>query len=98
MISDIKSYLPALYYMLAFNKKENIILYWDEPTITLDYDEHEFHSIIQKNWQENLIPNVVLSSATLPQYEDMQETICDFKCKFEESEIYTIVSLSLIHI
>ena len=45
-----------MYYMLAFNKKENIILYWDEPTITLDYDEHEFHSIIQKNWQENLIP------------------------------------------
>lgn len=92
MICDIKSYIPAMYYMLAFNKKENIILYWDEPTITLDYDEHEFHSIIQKNWQENLIPNVVLSSATLPQYEDMQETICDFKCKFEESEIYTIVS------
>jgi len=92
IISDIKSYLPAMYYMLAFNKKENIILYWDEPTITLDYDEHEFHSIIQKNWQENLIPNVVLSSATLPQYEDMQETICDFKCKFEGSEIYTIVS------
>ena len=92
MICDIKSYIPAMYYMLAFNKKENIILYWDEPTITLDYDEHEFHSIIKKNWQENLIPNVVLSSATLPQYEDMQETICDFKCKFEESEIYTIVS------
>lgn len=92
MICDIKSYIPAMYYMLAFNKKENIILYWDEPTITLDYDDHEFHSIIQKNWQENLIPNVVLSSATLPQYEDMQETICDFKCKFEESEIYTIVS------
>ncbi len=92
IISDIKSFIPAMYYMLAFNKKENIILYWDEPTITLDYDEHEFHSIIQKNWQENLIPNVVLSSATLPQYEDMQETIGDFRCKFDNSEIYTIVS------
>tara|TARA_B100002051_G_scaffold142803_1_gene135348 strand:- start:7067 stop:9457 length:2391 start_codon:yes stop_codon:yes gene_type:complete len=92
IISDIKSFIPAMYYMLAFNKKENIILYWDEPTITLDYDEHEFHSIIQKNWQENLIPNVVLSSATLPQYEDMQETIIDFRCKFDNSEIYTIVS------
>tara|TARA_B100001769_G_scaffold270876_1_gene262775 strand:+ start:3293 stop:5689 length:2397 start_codon:yes stop_codon:yes gene_type:complete len=92
MISDIKSYLPAMYYMLAFNKRENIILYWDEPTITLDYFEHEFHNIIQKNWQENLIPNIVLSSATLPQFEEMQETISDFKCKFEKSEIYTIVS------
>ena len=48
IISDIKSFIPAMYYMLAFNKKENSILYWDEPTITLDYDEHEFHSIIQK--------------------------------------------------
>ena len=92
IVSDIKSFIPAMYYMLAFNKKEDIILYWDEPTITLDYDEHEFHTIIQKNWQENLIPNVVLSSATLPQYEDMQETICDFRCKFDNSEIYTIVS------
>lgn len=92
IISDIKSYLPAMYYMLAFNKKENIILYWDEPTITLDYEQHDFHSIIQKNWQNNLIPNIVLSSATLPQFEDMQETICDFKTKFENSEIYTIVS------
>tara|TARA_Y100000589_G_scaffold332018_1_gene388614 strand:+ start:1945 stop:4335 length:2391 start_codon:yes stop_codon:yes gene_type:complete len=92
IVSDIKSFIPAMYYMLAFNKKEDIILYWDEPTITLDYDEHEFHTIIQKNWQENLIPNVVLSSATLPQYEDMQETISDFRCKFDNSEIYTIVS------
>ena len=92
IISDIKSYLPAMYYMLAFNKRENIILYWDEPTITLDYEQHDFHSIIQKNWQNNLIPNIVLSSATLPQFEDMQQTICDYKTKFENSEIYTIVS------
>ena len=37
-------------YMLAFNEPENIIWYWDEPTITLDYAEHEFHNIIKKNW------------------------------------------------
>ena len=66
IICDIKSYLPAMYYMLAFNSASNIILYWDEPTITMDYGEHEFHSIIRNNWKKNLIPNVVLSSATLP--------------------------------
>ena len=92
MICDIKSYIPAMYYMLAFNDAENIILYWDEPTITLDYDEHEFHSIIKNNWKNNLIPNVVLSSATLPREDEMHDTIMDFKCKFENSEIYTIES------
>ena len=92
MICDIKSYIPAMYYMLAFNKKENIILYWDEPTITMDYPEHEFHAIIHKNWEENLIPNVVLSSATLPQSEEMQPTIMDFRSKFLEADVSTIVS------
>jgi hypothetical protein len=92
MITDIKSYLPAMYYMLAFNKKKDIIMYWDEPTITMDHDEHEFHSIIHKNWTDNLIENVVLSSATLPQYEDMQETIGDFRSRFEEAQIHTIAS------
>ena len=92
MICDIKSYLAAMYYMLAFNEKENIIMYWDEPTITLDYSEHEFHKIIRKNWKENLIPNVVLSSATLPKMNELTETISDFKNKFTDSEIYNIVS------
>lgn len=92
MITDIKSYLPAMYYMLAFNRKEDIILYWDEPTITMDYEEHDFHDIIHKNWTDNLIENVVLSSATLPQYEDMQETIGDFKSRFSDAKIHTIVS------
>jgi hypothetical protein len=82
MISDIKSFLPAMYYMLAFNPKEKIILYWDEPTITLDYEQHEFHDIIKKNWQENLIPNVVLSSATLPQPDEIAPTIADFRTRF----------------
>jgi hypothetical protein len=92
MICDIRSYLPAMYYMLAFNNKEDIIMYWDEPTITLDYREHEFHSIIKKNWKENLIPNVVLSSATLPKLNELNETISDFKNKFVDSHIYNIVS------
>ena len=92
IICDIKSYLSAMYYMLAFNSQENIITYWDEPTITMDYQTHEFHEIINKNWKENLIPNVVLSSATLPKFHELTETISDFKNKFPEGEIYNIVS------
>jgi hypothetical protein len=92
MISDIQSYLPAMYYMLAFNPKENIILYWDEPTITLDYAEHDFHKIIKENWRQNLIPNVVLSSATLPQREELVDTIHDFCGKFEGADVHDIVS------
>jgi hypothetical protein len=92
MICDIRSYIYAMYYMLAFNKKENIIMYWDEPTITLDYNEHEFHRIIQENWKKNTIPNIVLSSATLPKLNELTETIPDFKNRFANSQIYNIVS------
>jgi len=75
MICDIKSYLPAMFYMLAFNQREKMILYWDEPTITMDYENHEFHELIKENWTKNLIPNVVLSSATLPKLHELTETI-----------------------
>lgn len=92
MICDIKSYLCAMYYMLAFNKKEDMIMYWDEPTITMDYKEHEIHEIIHKNWKDNEIPNVVLSSATLPNTEEIKETIIDFKNKFDNAENYTVTS------
>jgi hypothetical protein len=92
IICDIKSYIPAMYYMLAFNKKEQIITYWDEPTITMDYAKHDFHKIIRKNWKKNLIPNMVLSSATLPKLHELTQTIPDFKQKFPSSEIYNIVS------
>ena len=92
IICDIRSYLCAMYYMLAFNSANNIISYWDEPTITLDYDEHEFHAIIKRNWTENLIPNFVLSSATLPKLHELNETIGDFKEKFPNAIINNIVS------
>jgi len=92
MICDIKSYLPAMFYMKAFNSVEDIIVYWDEPTITMDYDEHELHEIIQKNWRENLIPNMILSSATLPKLHELSETTGDFQSKFEDAQIYNVVS------
>jgi hypothetical protein len=92
MICDVQSYLPAMLYMLAFNTKEQIITYWDEPTITMDYAEHELHAVIHKNWTENLIPNLVLSSATLPQQSEISETITDFCARFNGVQVHEIVS------
>ena len=49
IISDIQSYLYAMNYMLAFNESTNTMLYWDEPTISMDYETHELHPIISNN-------------------------------------------------
>uniref|UniRef100_A0A6C0IRG0 Helicase/UvrB N-terminal domain-containing protein n=1 Tax=viral metagenome TaxID=1070528 RepID=A0A6C0IRG0_9ZZZZ len=92
IICDIRSYLPAMYYMLAFNNTNDIVTYWDEPTISLDYNSHELHKIIKKNWSENIIPNMVLSSATLPKENELQMTIADFQEKFKNATIHNIVS------
>lgn len=92
IICDIRSYLPAMYYMSSFNSLENIMTYWDEPTITMDYEDHELHSIIKKNWSKNIIPNVVLSSATLPKMHELTQTIADFNNKFANASITNIVS------
>lgn len=74
IIADVRSYIPAMYYMMAFTEDVNdIVLYWDEPTISLDYKSHNLHDLISKTWCENIIPNVVLSSATLPQEKDLGE-------------------------
>ncbi len=92
MICDIKSYIPAMLYMISFNSVNKLLTFWDEPTITLDYENHDCHKIIKTNWCENMIPNMVLSSATLPKMHELTETISDFKNKFKDSEIYNIVS------
>lgn len=92
IISDVQSYIPAMLYMLAFNPKEKIIMYWDEPTITFDYQDHALHPIIHKNWTDNLIPNVVLSSATLPHRSEINETITDFCARFDNVDVHEIVS------
>lgn len=91
MICDIKSYLVAMRYMLAFNKAENMVLYWDEPTISMDYEEHNFHPIIRENWKENKIPNIVLSSATLPRFEEIPKTIENYVIRFSGS-FHNIIS------
>ena len=92
MISDVQSYLPAMNYMRAFNELEDMILYWDEPTITLDYEGHPYHEMLSKNWQKNEIPNVVLSSATLPRQEELEEMISGFSAKFNTTNVESVVS------
>jgi len=94
MICDLKSYLPAMLYMLAFNPAENIILYWDEPTISLDYAEHDCHEIIANNWRENQIPNIILSSATLPETNSIRGVLDDFKARFPAPEVFHVSSRS----
>ena len=86
MICDLKSYEPAMLYMLAFNQnRENVITFWDEPTISLDYDTHDIHDIIANNWSRNLIPNVILSSATLPKQHEIYPVIQSFISKFSDT-------------
>jgi hypothetical protein len=93
MICDVHSYITAMHYMLAFNSdRSKIITYWDEPTITLDYEQHFLHETIHKNWSKNLIPNMVLSCATLPKEEDIQPVIDDFREKFDNASVHTITS------
>ena len=92
IITDIQSYLSAMNYMLAFNKEEDIVWYWDEPTITLDYDSHDFHTILQKNWTKNEIPNIVLSSATLPNMDEILPMTVNFKNKFKTNNVEEIIS------
>lgn len=92
MICDVQSYITAMHYMLAFNEPNNIITYWDEPTITMDYEEHELHPIIHSNWVNNKIPTLVLSCATLPTSDELLPVFHDFKSNFENAEIHTITS------
>jgi hypothetical protein len=92
MICDVQSYITAMHYMLAFNEPTDIITYWDEPTITMDYETHVLHEKIHKNWTENKIPTMVLSCATLPEFSDIQPVFDDFREKFDGAEVHTITS------
>jgi hypothetical protein len=91
IISDLQSYLPSMHYMIAFNEPKNILLYWDEPTISLDYSDHVLHKVIKRNWSDNMIPNIILSSATLPRPDEINDVVCDYKSRFD-GEILTVES------
>jgi len=92
IICDIKSYTVAMHYMLAFNPKEKVVTYWDEPTISMDYPDHPLHELIHRNWIENVIPNVVLSCATLPHETEIMDTLADFRERFDNPQIHNITS------
>lgn len=92
IISDIRSYPSAMNYMMAFTEDLNdIVMYWDEPTISLDYSEHPLHELISKTWNENIIPNIVLSSATLPNENDLNDMLTNLKLN-NNFKIYSITS------
>jgi hypothetical protein len=58
----------------------------------MDYDTHDLHEIIHKNWKENKISKVVLSCATLPTIDELDDTVNDFRMRFEGAEIHNIIS------
>jgi hypothetical protein len=92
MISDLGSYLCAMWYMKTFNHVENILVFWDEPTISLDVTSHPFHDIIHRNWNQNSIPNIVLSSATLPPLSQLEPFQHHLRRKFENIDIFAVHS------
>jgi hypothetical protein len=92
MICDVKSYLVAMRYMLAFHSVDDMITYWDEPTITMDYETHELHEAIHANWVENKIPKIILSCATLPQQLEIMPTLVDFRARYEGAHVLAIDS------
>jgi hypothetical protein len=97
MICDLSSYLVAMYYMLSFNDEKQCILYWDEPTISLDIPEekasqHPLHTIIHEIWKNNKISNIVFSCATLPTENELIDVVEDYSMKFDNTEIHTINS------
>ena len=84
MISDLTSFEHAMYYMKSFHALENIVVFWDEPTIGLDVEHHELHGAVKQIWDTNLIPNVILSCATLPKEEEIGNILSSFKNKFQD--------------
>jgi len=93
MISDLSSYLCAMWYMKTFNHVENILTFWDEPTISLDVASHPLHDVIHRNWNQNTIPNIVLSSATLPPLSKLEPFQDHLRRKFENIDIFSIQSV-----
>ena len=93
MISDIVSYEYAMNYMCAFNDRNKLLLFWDEPTISLDVDTSPLHKYISNVWSKNKIKNIILSSATLPNITEITPVIESFKNKFgNDSKIINVES------
>jgi hypothetical protein len=78
MICDLASYLCAMRYMLEFNAPEDVIFYWDEPTIAMDHNTHPLHPLVADVWANNVLPRIVLASATLPSATELAPIVATF--------------------
>lgn len=96
MICDVLSYESAMNYMSEFHEINNLIFFWDEPTIGLDVQESHLHEVIRKNWNINIIPNIVFSCATLPKEQQVQDIINNAKMKFHNLEFTYIESVDQV--
>lgn len=92
LICDVKSYLISMEYMLRFGPAEGLIVFWDEPTITLEREEHPLHEVISRNWNENKIPNMILSCATLPDDNEIRVVKDRFVAKFPGTSLHDVRS------
>ena len=70
----------------------DLITYWDEPTISMDYDEHPLHELISQVWKENVISKIVLSCATLPHDHEIGDALTSFMAKFPDASVETVSS------
>ena len=78
--------------IVPINKDYDLITYWDEPTISMDYEDHPLHEMIEQVWKENNISKMVLSCATLPHHDDIGASLNSFQVKFPQASIETISS------
>ena len=92
MICDIQSYEVAMLYMASFFDVQSMVLFWDEPTITMDYETHDLHASISKLWEVNKVPNIILSSATLPNESDLLPMTQKYKDKYG-GEVFYVESI-----
>ena len=88
MICDIQSYEVAMLYMESFFDSKQIVLFWDEPTISMDYDSHPLHEHITHIWKINKVSTIILSSATLPNESELQPLFEKYKSQHAGSIHY----------
>ena len=78
--------------MLSFFDESRLILYWDEPTISLDVPDHPLHATIHDLWAKNKISRIIWSCATLPRECELTECFAELRERFDGIQIRTIAS------
>jgi len=89
MFCDIKSYEIAMLYMTSFFNKNEMFIFYDEPTMKMNEVDDDLHAVVKHIWDVNVIPNIILSSATLPSEHEMQPMIDRYLHKYS-GEIHYI--------